>query len=68
MLRIYNYTSTFVNDITLSMLTLVQIVDQPEVFYPEMLSDMAYTEGVAAMTKITSQMLNTIKEQHNFRS
>ncbi|CAH0626881.1 unnamed protein product [Chrysodeixis includens] len=53
------------NNLTLRAISV--IVDQPEVFYPEMLSDMAYTAGVAAMTKITSQMLNIIKEQHNFR-
>uniref|UniRef100_A0A2H1V3L3 SFRICE023124.2 n=1 Tax=Spodoptera frugiperda TaxID=7108 RepID=A0A2H1V3L3_SPOFR len=51
----------------LTLRAISVIVDQPKVFYPEMLSEMAYTAGVAAMTKITSQMLNTIKERHNFR-
>ncbi|KAF9420400.1 hypothetical protein HW555_003322 [Spodoptera exigua] len=53
------------HNLTLRAITV--IVDQPKMFYPEMLSEMAYTAGVAAMTKITSQMLNTIKERHNFR-
>ncbi|XP_022816626.1 uncharacterized protein LOC111349658 [Spodoptera litura] len=51
----------------LTLRAISVIVDQPKVFYPEMLSEMTYTAGVAAMTKITSQMLNTIKERHNFR-
>ncbi|CAH0700250.1 unnamed protein product [Spodoptera exigua] len=54
------------HNLTLRAITV--IVDQPKMFYPEMLSEMAYTAGVAAMTKITSQMLNTIKERHNFRT
>nr|ADR64688.1 putative chemosensory ionotropic receptor IR1 [Spodoptera littoralis] len=51
----------------LTLRAISVIVDQPKVFYPEMLSEMTYTSGVAAMTKITTQMLNTIKERHNFR-
>ncbi|CAH1644610.1 unnamed protein product [Spodoptera littoralis] len=50
----------------LTLRAISVIVDQPKVFYPEMLSEMTYTAGVAAMTKITTQMLNTIKERHNF--
>ncbi|KOB66858.1 putative chemosensory ionotropic receptor IR1 [Operophtera brumata] len=43
------------------------VVDQPEEFKPELLSDNGYTPGIAAMTKITSQLLNLLKESHNFR-
>ncbi|KAJ8731697.1 hypothetical protein PYW08_014427 [Mythimna loreyi] len=53
------------HNLTLRAITV--IVDLPNVFYPEMLSEMSFTPGVAAMTKITSQMLNTLKERHNFR-
>lgn len=43
------------------------MVDQPGEFNPELLSDNGYTPGIAAMTKITSQLLNLLKESHNFR-
>lgn len=36
-------------------------------FRPELLTDGSYTPGVAAMTKITSQLLKLLRDQHNFR-
>ncbi|XP_063890567.1 ionotropic receptor 75a-like [Helicoverpa armigera] len=65
-LKGYKYYNRW-NFQNLTLRAISVIVDQPEMFYPEMLSEMTYTAGVAAMTKITSQMLNTLKEQHNFR-
>ncbi|KAJ8732384.1 hypothetical protein PYW07_014983 [Mythimna separata] len=65
-LKGYKYYNRW-NFHNLTLRAITVIVDQPEVFYPEMLSEMAFTPGVAAMTKITSQMLNTLKERHNFR-
>ncbi|KAJ2946813.1 hypothetical protein O0L34_g16137 [Tuta absoluta] len=43
------------------------ILDRPKVFVPSMLEDIHYTPGVSAMTKIVAQLLNILKEQHNFR-
>ncbi|CAH2075641.1 unnamed protein product, partial [Iphiclides podalirius] len=43
------------------------ILERPKVFKPEMLTGLAYTAGVSAMTKITAQLLNVLMEQHNFR-
>nr|QLI62107.1 ionotropic receptor 75a1 [Streltzoviella insularis] len=43
------------------------ILDQPKVFYPEMLSEEGHTPGVSSMTKVGSQLLNILKLQHNFR-
>lgn len=45
----------------------VQILDEPKGFKPEMLSEVGYTAGVSVMTKITSQLLDILKEKHNFR-
>ncbi|KAL0839989.1 hypothetical protein ABMA28_015316 [Loxostege sticticalis] len=43
------------------------ILEKPKVFRPEMLLDVRYTEGVAAMTKVASQLLKVLMEEHNFR-
>nr|QRF71034.1 ionotropic receptor [Semiothisa cinerearia] len=43
------------------------MLHRPEVFRPELLASIGYTPGVLAITKIASQLLNLIKEQHNFR-
>ncbi|XP_073952060.1 ionotropic receptor 75a-like isoform X2 [Choristoneura fumiferana] len=39
----------------------------PEKFDEKMLSEPGYTDGVVAMTKISSALLNLLKEMHNFR-
>ncbi|XP_047989913.1 ionotropic receptor 75a-like [Leguminivora glycinivorella] len=36
-------------------------------FHEEMLYEPGFTEGVAAMTKVASQLLNLLKDTHNFR-
>ncbi|XP_053602457.1 ionotropic receptor 75a-like [Plodia interpunctella] len=36
-------------------------------FNPAMLTDVRYTAGVSAMTKIVAQLLGILMEQHNFR-
>ncbi|XP_037299075.1 ionotropic receptor 75a-like [Manduca sexta] len=43
------------------------LLEKPMKFYPEILSESQYTPGVAAITKVASQLLNILKEQHNFR-
>ncbi|XP_052738591.1 ionotropic receptor 75a-like [Bicyclus anynana] len=53
------------NNLTLRAITV--ILDQPKVFKPEMLADPGYTPGVSVMTKITTQLLWTLKDEHNFR-
>ncbi|XP_072940726.1 ionotropic receptor 75a-like [Epargyreus clarus] len=51
----------------LTLRAISVILDRPKVFHPEMLSELPYTPGVAAMTKITTRLLNILKEIHNFR-
>ncbi|CAG5021333.1 unnamed protein product [Parnassius apollo] len=43
------------------------ILERPKVFKPEMLTDLGYTAGVSAMTKMVAQLLYVLMEQHNFR-
>ncbi|KAL4720999.1 hypothetical protein ACJJTC_015382 [Scirpophaga incertulas] len=43
------------------------IVDRSRAFKPEVLLDMGYTPGIAAMTKLAAQLLQVLREQHNFR-
>ncbi|CAB3250955.1 unnamed protein product [Arctia plantaginis] len=52
----------------LTLRAISVIVERPKEFSPDILSEIGYTAGVAAMTKITSQLLNILKEQHNFRT
>ncbi|KAJ0179643.1 hypothetical protein K1T71_004234 [Dendrolimus kikuchii] len=51
----------------LTLRAISVILDQPNDFQSDMLSEIGYTRGVAAMTKIASQQLNLLKEVHNFR-
>nr|QIJ45778.1 ionotropic receptor [Glyphodes pyloalis] len=53
------------HNLTLRAVTVV--LGNPESFYPEMLLDMGYNPGVAAMTKVAAQLLQILKEKHNFR-
>jgi hypothetical protein len=42
-------------------------VESQKPFQPEMLLEVGYTVGVAAMTKLAAQLLELLRHQHNFR-
>ncbi|XP_060801064.1 ionotropic receptor 75a-like [Amyelois transitella] len=65
-LKAYKYYDRW-NFHNLTLRAISVIFNSPKEFHPEMLSDVRYSAGVSAMTKVAAQILNVLMEQHNFR-